>query len=53
MIKVTTALEMFKEVKSIFKKADVTIGVAAVTDYRPFKTYDHKIKRYINIINRT
>ncbi|GHT36513.1 hypothetical protein AGMMS49593_01560 [Endomicrobiia bacterium] len=45
LIKVTTALEMFKEVKSIFKKADVTIGVAAVTDYRPFKTYDHKIKK--------
>ncbi|GHT53742.1 hypothetical protein AGMMS50233_00350 [Endomicrobiia bacterium] len=45
LIKVTTALEMFKEVKSIFKKTDVTIGVAAVTDYRPFKTYKHKIKK--------
>ncbi|GHT52134.1 hypothetical protein AGMMS49990_08000 [Endomicrobiia bacterium] len=45
LIKVTTALEMFKEVKSIFKKTDVTIGVAAVTDYRPFKTHEHKIKK--------
>ncbi|GHT60677.1 hypothetical protein AGMMS49531_06800 [Endomicrobiia bacterium] len=45
LIKVTTALEMFKEVKYIFKKTDVTISIAAVTDYRPFKTYEHKIKK--------
>jgi phosphopantothenoylcysteine synthetase/decarboxylase len=45
LIRVTTALEMFKKVKSNFRKADIIIGVAAVTDYRPAKTYKHKIKK--------
>jgi phosphopantothenoylcysteine synthetase/decarboxylase len=43
--KVTTALEMFKEVKLNLKKANVVIGVAAVADYRAAKIYKHKIKR--------
>lgn len=45
LIKVTTALEMFKEAKSNFKKADIIISVAAVADYCPDKTYKHKIKK--------
>jgi phosphopantothenoylcysteine synthetase/decarboxylase len=45
LIKVTTALEMFKETKSNFKKADIIISAAAVADYRPVKTYKHKIKK--------
>jgi phosphopantothenoylcysteine synthetase/decarboxylase len=45
LIKVTTALEMFKEVKSNFDKADIIIGAAAVADYRPVKTHKHKIKK--------
>jgi phosphopantothenoylcysteine synthetase/decarboxylase len=44
-IKVTTALEMFKETKLNFKKADIIISAAAVADYCPIKTYKHKIKR--------
>jgi phosphopantothenoylcysteine synthetase/decarboxylase len=46
LIKVTTALEMFKELKSNFKKADIIVGVAAVADYRPVKSSKHKIKKY-------
>ncbi|MDR1511590.1 MAG: hypothetical protein LBS15_02305 [Endomicrobium sp.] len=45
LIKVTTALEMFKEVKLNLNKADIIINAAAVSDYRPVKTYKHKIKR--------
>jgi phosphopantothenoylcysteine synthetase/decarboxylase len=45
LIKVTTALEMFKETKSNFKKADVIISVAAVADYCPVQAYKHKIKK--------
>jgi phosphopantothenoylcysteine synthetase/decarboxylase len=45
LIKVTTALEMFKETKSNFEKADIIISAAAVADYRPVKTYKHKIKK--------
>jgi phosphopantothenoylcysteine synthetase/decarboxylase len=44
-IKITSAMEMFKEVKVNFKKADIIIGVAAVADYRPIKIYRHKIKK--------
>ncbi|GMO64399.1 MAG: hypothetical protein Nk1A_0770 [Endomicrobiia bacterium] len=45
LIKVTTASEMFKKVKLNFNKADIIISVAAVADYRPVKTYKHKIKK--------
>jgi phosphopantothenoylcysteine synthetase/decarboxylase len=45
LIKITTALEMFKEVKTNFKKADIVIGVAAIADYRPIKVHRHKIKK--------
>jgi phosphopantothenoylcysteine synthetase/decarboxylase len=45
LIKVTTALEMFKELKSNFKKADIIVSVAAIADYRPVKIRKHKIKK--------
>jgi phosphopantothenoylcysteine synthetase/decarboxylase len=45
LIKVTTALEMFKEVKLNLKEVNVVIGVAAVADYRSAKIYKHKIKK--------
>jgi phosphopantothenoylcysteine synthetase/decarboxylase len=45
IIKVTTALEMFKEAKLNFKKADIIIIAAAVADYCPVITYKRKIKK--------
>ncbi|MDR1784644.1 MAG: phosphopantothenoylcysteine decarboxylase [Endomicrobium sp.] len=45
LIKVTTALEMFKKVKLNFSKANIIISVAAISDYRPVKIYEHKIKK--------
>ncbi|BAG14034.1 hypothetical protein AGMMS5026_05150 [Endomicrobiia bacterium] len=45
LIKVTTALEMFKEAKSNFKKANIIISVAAIADYCPVKTCKCKIKK--------
>ncbi|OEG70802.1 hypothetical protein ATZ36_17695 [Candidatus Endomicrobiellum trichonymphae] len=45
LIKVTTALEMFKEAKLNFKKADIVISAAAITDYCPVITYKRKIKK--------
>ncbi|MDR2666076.1 MAG: phosphopantothenoylcysteine decarboxylase [Endomicrobium sp.] len=51
LIKVTTALEMFKEIKLNFNKADIIISVAAVADYRPVKTYRHKIKKKKSLIS--
>jgi phosphopantothenoylcysteine synthetase/decarboxylase len=45
LTKVTTALEMFKEVKLNLKEVNIVIGVAAVADYRVAKIYKHKIKK--------
>ncbi|MDR3253384.1 MAG: phosphopantothenoylcysteine decarboxylase [Endomicrobium sp.] len=45
LIEITTALEMFKAVKLNFKKSDIIISAAAVSDYRPVKIYKHKIKK--------
>jgi phosphopantothenoylcysteine synthetase/decarboxylase len=45
IIKVITALEMFKELKSNIKKANIIISVAAVSDCRPVKIYKYKIKK--------
>ncbi|MDR3071244.1 MAG: phosphopantothenoylcysteine decarboxylase [Endomicrobium sp.] len=44
-IKVIATLEMFREVKTNFRKADIIISVAAVADYRPLETYKHKLKK--------
>jgi len=45
LIKVTTALEMLKETKLNFNKANIIISAAAIADYRPVKIYKHKIKK--------
>jgi phosphopantothenoylcysteine synthetase/decarboxylase len=45
VVKVVSALEMFKEVKKLYKKADIIIGCAAVADYRPAKKQKNKIKK--------
>ncbi|MDR1663145.1 MAG: hypothetical protein LBR59_01895 [Endomicrobium sp.] len=45
LIKVTTALEMFKASKFNLQRADIIISVAAVADYRPAKFRKHKIKK--------
>ncbi|MDR3281414.1 MAG: hypothetical protein LBS78_00050 [Endomicrobium sp.] len=47
LIEVTTALEMFKEVKLNLRKVNIVIGVAAVSDYRAAKIYKHKIKKNV------
>jgi phosphopantothenoylcysteine synthetase/decarboxylase len=48
LVKVTTALEMFKASKFNLQTADIIISVAAVADYRPAKFQKHKIKKSAN-----
>jgi phosphopantothenoylcysteine decarboxylase/phosphopantothenate--cysteine ligase len=48
LVKVTTALEMFKECKHNLQKADIVISAAAVADYRSAKFQKHKIKKSAN-----
>ncbi|WP_445382390.1 bifunctional phosphopantothenoylcysteine decarboxylase/phosphopantothenate--cysteine ligase CoaBC [Robiginitalea sp. IMCC43444] len=43
--RVQTALEMHAKTQEHFKAADVIIGAAAVSDYRPVSVYDEKIKK--------
>ncbi|MDR1122665.1 MAG: phosphopantothenoylcysteine decarboxylase [Endomicrobium sp.] len=50
LIKVTTALDMFKASKFKLQVVDIVIIVAAVADYRPVKLQKHKIKRSGNSI---
>ena len=50
LVKVTTALEMFKASKFNLQTADIIISVAAVADYRPAKFQKHKIKKGKTII---
>ena len=45
LVKVTTALEMFKASKFNLQTADIIISVAAVADYRPAKFQKHKMKK--------
>jgi len=45
IIKVETALEMRKAVMNCFSEADVVIKAAAVSDYRPVKKEEKKIKK--------
>ncbi|MEE3147325.1 MAG: bifunctional phosphopantothenoylcysteine decarboxylase/phosphopantothenate--cysteine ligase CoaBC [Bacteroidota bacterium] len=44
-INVTSAAEMFEEVKKHYKNVDVAIASAAVADYRPAQVADQKIKK--------
>ena len=43
--RVTTALEMFRQVNRFFPKSDAVIMTAAVSDYQPARYYDGKIKK--------
>ncbi|UPA16656.1 bifunctional phosphopantothenoylcysteine decarboxylase/phosphopantothenate--cysteine ligase CoaBC [Borrelia coriaceae] len=45
VIKIKTALEMYKETINIYEKFDIIIGTAAVADFRPAKTYKTKINK--------
>lgn len=45
MVKVESADEMYHAVLGYFERADVVIKTAAVADYRPKITYDHKVKK--------
>jgi len=45
VVKVESAEEMYKAVLESYSKADVVIKTAAVADYRPKITYDHKVKK--------
>lgn len=44
-VKVTTASEMFEEVKKVYETCDVCIKAAAVSDYRVKEVSDQKIKK--------
>ncbi|RXG30352.1 bifunctional phosphopantothenoylcysteine decarboxylase/phosphopantothenate--cysteine ligase CoaBC [Leeuwenhoekiella palythoae] len=44
-INVTSAAEMFEEVKKHYKTVDIAIASAAVADYRPALVADQKIKK--------
>ena len=45
LINITSAMEMYKEVISKYKKVDIIICAAAVADYTPKKILDKKIKK--------
>ncbi|WP_100373256.1 bifunctional phosphopantothenoylcysteine decarboxylase/phosphopantothenate--cysteine ligase CoaBC [Bacillus sp. FJAT-45037] len=45
VIQVTTAQEMYEEVMKVYSQADIVIKSAAVADYRPSETADHKRKK--------
>ncbi len=44
-VRVNTAREMYSEVTSRFEDCDIVVKAAAVADYRPLSTADHKIKK--------
>jgi phosphopantothenoylcysteine decarboxylase/phosphopantothenate--cysteine ligase len=45
LVKVESADDMYHAVLGYFERADVVIKTAAVADYRPKITYDHKVKK--------
>lgn len=45
IVKVESAAEMYDAAFAYYDQADVVIKTAAVADYRPKVTYDHKIKK--------
>ena len=45
LIDITSAMEMYNEVISKYKKVDIIICAAAVADYTPKKIFDKKIKK--------
>ncbi|WHY68662.1 bifunctional phosphopantothenoylcysteine decarboxylase/phosphopantothenate--cysteine ligase CoaBC [Neobacillus sp. SuZ13] len=47
VVKVESAEEMYKAVLEYYSLADVVIKTAAVADYRPKNTYEHKVKKQV------
>jgi len=45
LIDITSAIEMFNQVKKKYKNVDIIICAAAVADYTPKKIFDKKIKK--------
>ncbi|MEH7544752.1 MULTISPECIES: bifunctional phosphopantothenoylcysteine decarboxylase/phosphopantothenate--cysteine ligase CoaBC [Bacillaceae] len=45
LVKVESAEDMYQAVLKYFETADVVIKTAAVADYRPKVTFDHKVKK--------
>src|SRR5579875_1351945 len=45
MIKVESAEEMYNAVLSFYPDSDIVIKTAALADYRPKRSYDHKVKK--------
>jgi phosphopantothenoylcysteine decarboxylase/phosphopantothenate--cysteine ligase len=45
LVKVESAEDMYHEVLKYYDAADVVIKTAAVADYRPKVTFDHKVKK--------
>ena len=45
IIKINTALEMYNQSINYIGKCDIAIHTAAVADYRPEKSFSHKIKK--------
>ncbi len=50
IIKIKTAMEMYKEALKIYNKFEIIIGAAAVADFKPKHIFNSKIKK--NKINR-
>lgn len=48
VINIVSAMQMYDAAVQLFPDADIAILCAAVADYRPEKTADHKIKRSAN-----
>lgn len=45
VVPITTAQEMYEEVINAYSEQDIVIKSAAVADYRPKLTFDHKMKK--------
>jgi phosphopantothenoylcysteine decarboxylase/phosphopantothenate--cysteine ligase len=45
VVKVESAEEMYNAVLDVYDRADVVIKTAAVADYRPKLSFDHKVKK--------
>ncbi len=45
IIKIKTAMEMYREVLKIYNKFEIIIGTAAVADFRPKNILNSKIKK--------
>ncbi|PLS06500.1 bifunctional phosphopantothenoylcysteine decarboxylase/phosphopantothenate--cysteine ligase CoaBC [Neobacillus cucumis] len=51
LVKVESAEDMYQAVLKYYDNADVVIKTAAVADYRPKITFDHKVKKQVGDTN--